>query len=44
LVWEEELVTECLTLLCHIVLQDDVINRWQWILDPINGYSVKGTY
>ncbi|XP_024630861.1 uncharacterized protein [Medicago truncatula] len=44
LVWEEELVTECSSLLCNIVLQDHVLDRWRLVLDPINGYSVKGTY
>jgi len=44
LAWEEESVSECSSLLCHIVLQDNVIDRWRWILDHINGYSVKGTY
>jgi len=42
--WEEELVTKCSSLLCSIVLQDHVIDRWRWVLDPINGYSVKGAY
>ncbi|KEH26083.1 hypothetical protein MTR_6g044010 [Medicago truncatula] len=31
-------------LLCHIILMDHVLDRWRWILDPINGYSIKGTY
>ena len=31
-------------MLHNIVLQEHTINRWRWILDPINGYSVKGTY
>ena len=44
LAWEEELVTECSTLPCNIVLQDHVHDRWRWVLDPIIGYSVKGTY
>ena len=44
LAWEEELVTECSSLLYNIVLQDHVHDRWRWVLDPINGYSVKGTY
>jgi len=44
LAWEEKLVTECSSLLCSIVLQDHVFDRWRWGLDPINGYSVKGTY
>ncbi|KEH38872.1 hypothetical protein MTR_2g084255 [Medicago truncatula] len=44
LAWEEKLVIECSSLMCAIVLQDHVIDRWCWTLDPINGYSVKGTY
>ena len=44
LAWEEELVMECSGLWSPIVLQDYVLDRWRWILDPINGYSVKGTY
>nr|ABD33236.2 H+-transporting two-sector ATPase, alpha/beta subunit, central region, related [Medicago truncatula] len=35
---------ECPSLLCNVVLQDSSLDRWWWILDPINGYSVKGTY
>jgi len=42
--WEEETVTECLTLLFDIVLQDTISDRWRWVLDLINGYSVRGTY
>lgn len=26
-----------------IVLQDQISDRWRWLLGPINGYSVKGT-
>ena len=44
LAWEEELATEFSSLVSPIVLQDHVLDRWRWILDPINGYSVKGTY
>ena len=25
-------------------MKDYVHDKWRWILDPINGYSVKGTY
>lgn len=42
--WEEECVRECSVLLHDIVLQDHLPNRWGWLLDPISGYSVKGTY
>jgi len=31
-------------LLSGIVLQDTIFDRWRWGLDPINDYSVKGTY
>jgi hypothetical protein len=44
LAWEEETVSECASLLHNVVLQDHILDRWRWILDPINGYSVKGTY
>ena len=44
LAWEEEIVVDCVGLLADFVLQEHTIDRWQWILDPINGYSVRGTY
>ena len=44
LAWEEECVRECSVLLFNVVLQDVIIDRWKWLLDPVNGYSVKGTY
>ena len=44
LAWEELSVMECATLLSDIVLQDTIIDMWRWILDPIQGYSVRGTY
>ena len=44
LAWEEELVSECASLLHSVVLQDYTIDRWRWMLDPLHGYSVKGTY
>jgi hypothetical protein len=44
LAWEEECVTECSALLHNIVLQDDITHKWIWLLDPVNSYSVKGTY
>jgi len=31
-------------LLHGIILQDHIPDRWRWSLDPINGYSIKGTY
>lgn len=27
-----------------IVLQEHILDRWKWLLDPFNGYSMKGTY
>ena len=42
--WEEECVRECSVLLHDIVLQEHLPDRWRWHLDPVNGYSVKGTY
>lgn len=44
LAWEEECVRECSVLLHDIVLQDHFIDRWKWLLDSVNGYSVKGIY
>jgi hypothetical protein len=35
---------ECCVLLNNFVLQDDVTDKWRWLLDPINGYSVKVFY
>jgi len=29
---------------CCFVLQEHVNDRWQWLLDPTRGYSVRGTY
>lgn len=44
LAWEEECVTKCYVLLDNVVLQDAITDRWIWLIDPINGYFVKGTY
>jgi len=44
LAWEEESVRECPALLHDIVLQDHTHDRWKWLFDPIQGYSVRGTY
>ena len=44
LAWEEESVMECVALLSDIVLQDSILDMWSWVLDPLNGYSVRGTY
>jgi len=37
-------VRECSGLLSNIVLQKNVTDQWKWMLDPIHGYSVRGTY
>jgi len=42
--WEEECVRECCVLLNNFVLQDNVNGKWRWLLDPVNGYSVKVFY
>jgi hypothetical protein len=42
--WEEESVRECSLLLHNISLQDTIIDKWRWSLDPIHGYTVKGAY
>ena len=44
LAWEEETVAECSSLMRNVILQDHIHDRWWWLLDPIDGYSVKGTY
>ncbi|XP_039685099.1 uncharacterized protein [Medicago truncatula] len=44
LAWEEESVRECCALLLNIVLQDNVCDTWRWLLDPVNGYSVRESY
>ncbi|XP_024640546.1 uncharacterized protein [Medicago truncatula] len=44
LAWEEESMRECITLLDNIVLQVHIQDRWRWLLDPVHGYSVGGTY
>ncbi|XP_024628914.1 uncharacterized protein [Medicago truncatula] len=42
--WEEESVRECSLLFHNIVLQDSVCDTWQWLLDPVHGYTVRGVY
>jgi len=39
-----ELVEQYIYLLGNIVLQDNVIDKWKWNLDPSEGYSVRGVY
>ena len=42
--WEEESERECSVLLSNTVLQENVNDAWRWLLDPIQGYTVKGAY
>ena len=44
LAWEEESVGECSVLLLNVVVQETLTDTWRWLLDPANGYSVRGTY
>lgn len=44
LVWEEESMRECSVLLHNVVLQDNIFDYWKWLLEPTQGYSVRGTY
>jgi len=37
-------VRECASLLNNVVLQDNIQDRWRWLLEPIHGYSVSGAY
>jgi len=44
LAWEEESVGECSAMLLNVALQETSTDTWRWLLDPIHGYSVRGTY
>lgn len=44
LAWKEETIVECAGLLADFVLQENNTDMWRWILDPIKGYYVRGTY
>jgi len=44
LAWEEESVREYSALLHNIILQEQVHDKWRWLLDPIHGYLVRGVY
>jgi len=35
---------ECCLLLHNIVLQKHVVDKWQWLLDLVKGYSVISVY
>jgi len=28
----------------NVILQDNIQDSWRWLLDPIHGYSIRGTY
>ncbi|GAU47968.1 hypothetical protein TSUD_280270 [Trifolium subterraneum] len=43
-VWEEEMLRECQSLLLNLTLQARSSDRWQWQLDPDEGYTVQGAY
>jgi len=43
-VWEKELLADCRALLHNVSLQDTTSDMWQWHLDLIGGYSVRGVY
>lgn len=42
--WEEDLLRNCCFVLHNIVVQDGVLDRWKWLLDPIKDYSVSDVY
>jgi len=44
LVREEDSVRELYVLLNNVILQENVQDHWRWLLDPIHGYSIRGTY
>jgi hypothetical protein len=44
LAWEEDSVRECSVLLSNIFLQENVNDKWRWLIDSIHGYTVKGSY
>jgi hypothetical protein len=43
-VWEEEELEECRTLLFDVSLHANVSDRWVWLPEPSEGYSVRGSY
>ena len=43
-VWEEELLAECRVLLANVSLQPLSFDVWQWLPDPLEGYSVRAVY
>ena len=41
---EEEMLVECRTLLLDVSLFPNVSDRWVWLPDPTDGYTVRGAY
>ena len=42
--WEEDLLEECRALLFDVLLVPNVSDRWEWLPDIVDGYSVRGAY
>ena len=42
--WEEEMLMERRTLLLDVFLSPNVSDRWVWLPDPSDGYTVRGAY
>lgn len=42
--WGEDLLGECCVMLHNVVLQVTVKDRWQWLLDPVKGYTITKVY
>jgi len=42
--WGEEMLAECRALLFDVSLYTNVSDRWVWLPDPSNGYTVRGAY
>jgi len=43
-VWEEELVEECMDLLLTLSLHESSVDRWVWLPDQVDGYTVRDVY
>jgi hypothetical protein len=44
LAWEEDSLRDCVNLLNNVILHENLQDHWRWLLDPVHGYSVSGTY
>jgi hypothetical protein len=42
--WKEQLVLERCIVLKNLFLQVDALDKWTWLPDPTNNYSVRGAY